>query len=126
MSQTAQAAPDQAATHLLREVSVPAFMAKVAADLGYSPADDADGDRLLSLGDMISTAVEGYAAKKAAEQKGAGDGAVKAAVDSGFAAVFGRTTGREALPSADSFLTAPGVRDAAISILGQAAPAAGG
>lgn len=126
MSQNVQPPVDPTAvTHLLREVSVPAFMAKVAADTGHSPADDAEGDRLLSLGDMVCGAVDSFLQKRAAAAAGTRVEAVKSAVDDGFAAVFGRTSPSTA-PAADSFLAAPGVRDAAASILGRTAPATGG
>ena len=124
MSTTQPQPADAANLHLLREVSVPAFMAKVAAETGYTPTDATEGDRVLSLGDMVDAAVTLYQQKVAAAYAGGTAAAVKAAVDAGFTAACGPTP--SAAPPAADFLAVSGVRDAALSILGQAQPANGG
>ena len=104
---------------LLRQVSVPAFWAKVASDVGYTPADDAAADRVLRLGDLVVPTVALYLEKAAAARSQDASSLVKDAADTAFAAAGAI---EPSVPS--DYLTIPGVRESALSLLSAGAAAA--
>lgn len=107
--------PTDAQALLMREVSVPAFFEKLAADAGVSGPDPAQAQLLLGLGDQVTPAVARFVEKQArAGQLSAAAVVEKAA---GAAREFsGLPPSPRPADAPTGYLAVPGVRDAALKV----------